>query len=66
VLVDPPVPIEQTARVISWIESSGKTLKHIFVTHGRGDHWFGTGALLERFPDVTVFAAPRSQSWADL
>jgi glyoxylase-like metal-dependent hydrolase (beta-lactamase superfamily II) len=58
VLVDPPMTIEQTARVISWIESSGKTLKHIFVTHGHGDHWFGTGPLLERFPDVTVFAAP--------
>jgi glyoxylase-like metal-dependent hydrolase (beta-lactamase superfamily II) len=58
VLVDPPMTIEQTARVISWIESSGKTLKHIFITHGHGDHWFGTGPLLERFPDITVFAAP--------
>ena len=58
VLVDPPMTTEQTAQVISWIESSGKTLKHIFITHGHGDHWFGVGLLLERFPDVTVFAAP--------
>lgn len=58
VLVDPPMTTEQTAQVISWIESRGKTLKHIFITHGHGDHWFGTGPLLERFPDVTVFAAP--------
>jgi len=58
VLVDPPMTIEQTAQVISWIESSGKTLRHIFVTHGHGDHWFGTGPLLERFPDVTVLATP--------
>jgi glyoxylase-like metal-dependent hydrolase (beta-lactamase superfamily II) len=57
VLVDPPMTTEQTARVINWIEASGKTLKHIFITHGHGDHWFGTGLLLERFPDVTVFAA---------
>jgi glyoxylase-like metal-dependent hydrolase (beta-lactamase superfamily II) len=56
--VDPPMTIEQTARVINWIESSGKPLKHIFITHGHVDHWFGTGPLLERFPDVTVFAAP--------
>jgi glyoxylase-like metal-dependent hydrolase (beta-lactamase superfamily II) len=58
VLVDPPMTIDQTAQVITWIESSGKTLRHIFITHGHGDHWFGTGPLLERFPDVTVFAAP--------
>ena len=50
VLVDPPMTTEQTARVINWIESSGKTLKHIFITHG-------TGPLLERFPGVTVLAA---------
>lgn len=58
VLVDPPMTASQTGKVIKWVEASGKTLKHIFVTHGHGDHWFGTGPLLERFPDVTVFAAP--------
>jgi glyoxylase-like metal-dependent hydrolase (beta-lactamase superfamily II) len=57
VVVDPPMTIEQTDRVINWIESSGKTLKHIFITHGHGDHWFGTGPLLERFSGVTVLAA---------
>src|SRR5437868_3576752 len=58
VLVEPPMTTEQTAVIIKWIEASGKTLKHIFITHGHGDHWFGTGPLLERFPDVTVLAAP--------
>jgi glyoxylase-like metal-dependent hydrolase (beta-lactamase superfamily II) len=58
VLVDPPMTIDQTARVIDWIEASGKSLRHIFITHGHGDHWFGAGPLLERFPDVTVFASP--------
>lgn len=58
VLVDPPMTKEQAAAVINWVEASGKTLKHIYVTHGHGDHWFGTGPLLERFPDVTVFATP--------
>ena len=58
VLVDPPMTIKQTAPLIDWVRASGKTLKHIFVTHGHGDHWFGTGPLLAQFPDVTVFAAP--------
>ena len=58
VLVDPPMTTEQVAQVINWVEASGKSLQHIFITHGHGDHWFGTGPLLERFPAVTVFAAP--------
>jgi len=49
---------EHTAQVINWVEASGKRLEHIFITHGHGDHWFGTGLLLDRFPDATVLAAP--------
>jgi glyoxylase-like metal-dependent hydrolase (beta-lactamase superfamily II) len=58
VLVDPPMTSEQTALVAKWIADSDRTLQHIYVTHGHGDHWFGTGPLLERFPDATVFASP--------
>ena len=58
VLVGPPMTTQQAAQVINWVVASGKTLKHIFITHGHGDHWFATGPLLERFPDVTVLAAP--------
>jgi glyoxylase-like metal-dependent hydrolase (beta-lactamase superfamily II) len=58
VLVDPPMTTAQTTQVVNWVEASGKALKHIFITHGHGDHWFGTGPLLHKFPDVTVFAAP--------
>jgi glyoxylase-like metal-dependent hydrolase (beta-lactamase superfamily II) len=57
VLVDPPMTIEQTERVARWIEGSGKRLEHIFITHGHGDHWFGTATLVRRFPGTSVFAS---------
>ncbi len=56
VLVDPSWTIDQTVRLGDWIAASGKRLTAIYVTHGHGDHWFGTAQLLERFPDVTVYA----------
>jgi glyoxylase-like metal-dependent hydrolase (beta-lactamase superfamily II) len=58
VLVDPPMTTGQAALVADWVEGSGKRLQHVYITHGHGDHWFGTSVLLERFPDVTVLAAP--------
>jgi glyoxylase-like metal-dependent hydrolase (beta-lactamase superfamily II) len=57
VLVDPPMTTEQTARLAEWIEDSGETLRHIYITHGHGDHWFGTSLLRERFPGVTALAS---------
>jgi glyoxylase-like metal-dependent hydrolase (beta-lactamase superfamily II) len=58
VLVDPPMTTAQTERVGDWIEASGKRLSHIYVTHGHGDHWFGTAPLVARFPEATVLATP--------
>jgi glyoxylase-like metal-dependent hydrolase (beta-lactamase superfamily II) len=58
VLVDPPMTTEQARQVAEWIEESGKRLRLIYITHGHGDHWFGTAPLLERYPDVSVFASP--------
>lgn len=56
VLVDPPFTREQTRQVGDWVERSGKQLANIYATHGHGDHWFGTGELLERFPDAIPYA----------
>ncbi|WP_205017968.1 MBL fold metallo-hydrolase [Pseudomonas arsenicoxydans] len=56
VLIDPPMSREQTQKVSDWIAQSGKHLKYIYVTHGHGDHWFGTEQILERFPGATVYA----------
>ncbi|WP_229871262.1 MBL fold metallo-hydrolase [Streptomyces phaeofaciens] len=60
VLVDPPLTIEQTRRVGDWVEQSGKHLEHIYITHGHGDHWFGSGPLVERFPGTVVLASEDS------
>ncbi|MFD4574344.1 MBL fold metallo-hydrolase [Streptomyces sp. NPDC058417] len=57
VLVDPPFTHDQIKEVGDWIERSGRRLAYIYVTHGHGDHWFGTGELVKRFPGVTVYAS---------
>jgi glyoxylase-like metal-dependent hydrolase (beta-lactamase superfamily II) len=54
VLVDPPLTISQATEVGNWISTSGRTLRHVYITHGHGDHWFGAIPLLERFPTVSV------------
>jgi glyoxylase-like metal-dependent hydrolase (beta-lactamase superfamily II) len=56
VLVDPPFTYEQVDRVADWIERSGRHLSAVYATHGHGDHWFGTDALLQRFPGVVAYA----------
>jgi hypothetical protein len=38
--------------------ASGKNLTTIYVTHGHGDHFFGIGALLDRFPNARAVATP--------
>ncbi|WP_435593238.1 MBL fold metallo-hydrolase [Nocardia sp. bgisy118] len=56
VLVDPPFTRKQTRQVGEWVASFGKQLTYIYATHGHGDHWFGTGELLERFPGAIPYA----------
>jgi len=56
VLVDAYMTTKQASALADWVASKGKNLTTIYITHGHGDHWFGVGTLLERFPKTRVMA----------
>src|SRR6267142_2124512 len=56
VLVDTFITVEQADILLDWGAASGKNLTTIYVTHGHGDHFFGIGALLDRFPYARAVA----------
>jgi glyoxylase-like metal-dependent hydrolase (beta-lactamase superfamily II) len=58
VLVDAFMTVKQADALVDWVVASGKNLTTIYITHGHGDHWFGNGALLERFPNARAVARP--------
>jgi glyoxylase-like metal-dependent hydrolase (beta-lactamase superfamily II) len=58
VLVDAMLTIEQAHALADWVAASGKNLTTIYVTHGHGDHFFGIGALKDRFPNARAVATP--------
>ena len=58
VLVDAFLTVEQASAAVEWVAASGKNLTTIYITHGHGDHFFGIGALLGRFPNAKAVATP--------
>ncbi|HWY02932.1 MAG TPA: MBL fold metallo-hydrolase [Candidatus Acidoferrum sp.] len=58
VLVDAFLTVDQAHAAVEWIAASGKNLTTIYITHGHGDHFFGVGALLDRFPNAKAVATP--------
>ena len=58
ILVDALMTIEEGRKLASWIAATGKNLRTILVTHGHGDHFFGAGTVLERFPRARFIATP--------
>ena len=60
VLVDAFMTVEQASTLADWIATKDRNLTTIYITHGHGDHWFGVGTLLERFPNASVVATPNT------
>jgi glyoxylase-like metal-dependent hydrolase (beta-lactamase superfamily II) len=49
ILIDSLMTAEQGRQLVSWIAGAGKNLKHIVITHGHGDHFFGAGPVLQAY-----------------
>ena len=58
VLVDPLMTTTQARVLAGWIAATGKNLTTVYVTHGHGDHHFGLGVILDRFPGARALAVP--------
>ena len=58
VLVDAVMTSGQAAELADWVAAAGKDLTTVYVTHAHGDHWFGLGTILQRFPDARAVAIP--------
>jgi glyoxylase-like metal-dependent hydrolase (beta-lactamase superfamily II) len=58
VLVDAFMTVSQATALADWVAARNKNLTTIYITHGHGDHWFGAGTLLDRFPNARAVATP--------
>ena len=58
VLVDAFMTVKQANTLADWVAARGKNLTTIYITHGHGDHWYGVGTILERFPNAKAVATP--------
>ena len=60
ILVDAFMTVKQATALADWVASKHKNLTTIYITHGHGDHWFGVGTILGRFPNARVVATPNT------
>src|SRR5712691_10808786 len=56
ILVDTLATYDQVDALADWIETKGRRLSRIYITHGHGDHWLGLARLTQRFPGATGLA----------
>ena len=64
VLVDTFLTLDQNRRLVEWVRGFGRTLTHIYITHGHADHFFGVRQLLEAFPGVLAVTTQGSMQRA--
>ncbi|MBT2275904.1 MBL fold metallo-hydrolase [Rhodococcus qingshengii] len=57
VLIDTQYSADDVDEVIRRIDTSGRTLTAVFVTHAHPDHYFGLERLLRRFPRTEALAS---------
>jgi glyoxylase-like metal-dependent hydrolase (beta-lactamase superfamily II) len=56
VLVDTFLTLDQSVQLADEVTASRRNLTYVYITHGHGDHFFGLGALTQRFPNVRAVA----------
>src|ERR1700682_2228687 len=56
VICDGQLLLPYAAEVASYVQTLGKPIDRIILSHAHTDHWGGLQVLTERFPDARVFA----------
>jgi glyoxylase-like metal-dependent hydrolase (beta-lactamase superfamily II) len=56
VIFDGQLLLPYADEVASYVQTIGKPVDRIILSHAHTDHWGGLQVLIERFPDVRVFA----------
>jgi hypothetical protein len=56
VIFDGQLLLPYADEVASYVQTLGKTVDRIILSHAHTDHWSGLQVLTERFPDARVFA----------
>src|SRR5712675_443964 len=56
VIFDGQLLLPYAGEVASYVQTIGKPVDRIILSHAHTDHWGGLQVLTERFPDVRVFA----------
>ena len=56
VLVDTLITYDQVDALADWIETKGRRLSRVYITHGHADHWLGLARLTQRFPGANGLA----------
>lgn len=56
ILVDAQFNLSNGDALARWIETKGRSLKAIYITHAHPDHYFGAEEVLESFPNTPIYA----------